>query len=139
MVLALLNLLLSLIYYQSQLLFYRWKIVYMRVSILIHHCKETCYVKNPEKSKSLQKSSVTPLVNFFTSGVTDNKLFIFESIVVIVMSKTLKKTKVYWLALPSFEPADTSLIPHSSSHLIPNDFFSIKWVNLIEFPCKHTS
>ena len=35
------------------------------------------------------------MINFFTSGVTDNKLFIFESIVVIVMSKTLKKTKVY--------------------------------------------
>ena len=44
------------------------------------------------------------LINFFTSGVKDNKLFIFESIVVIVMLKTLKKTKVY-----NFQSINTTL------------------------------
>ena len=55
---ALRNLVLSSGNNKSLLLFYRYKIVYMRVSILINRCKVTCNVKKPEKSEVYNFQSI---------------------------------------------------------------------------------
>ena len=46
----------------------------MRVSILIHYCKETCYVKNPEKVYNFQSIFTTLKWQYRPNPIRDSEL-----------------------------------------------------------------